>query len=149
MSSHQFPLSALTGKYICRRYSRRFASWLDSLDPEDSKTGRTIVLSSHTTFALRIIRMERNLKRRKEDEEMNPKQILALKSAVAGRFERMIMNEGHKMKSYCTRSARAIQLLGARRLIFLSATPMLNRALDLHEFLSLLWRRHLFRLLAS
>lgn len=50
------------------------------------------------------------------------------------------MDEGHKVKSYRTRSARAIQFPGARRLIFLSATPMLNRVFDLHGLLRLLWR---------
>ena len=70
---------------------------------------------------------------------LNPEQILALKSAVAGRFERVVMDESRKVKSYRTRSARAIQFLGAGR-FFLSAIPMLNRVFDLHGFLSLLWR---------
>lgn len=67
--------------------------------------------------------MDRIENSRKEEEETNSAQILTSKSAIAGRFERLTLDEAHKIKSNRTRSARAIELLGARRLIFLSATP--------------------------
>ena len=67
-------------------------------------------------------------------------QFNALISAIAKRFECVVLDENHKMKNSKARSFRAIQLLDARRFIFLTSIPMLNRALDLHGFLSLLWR---------
>lgn len=55
-------------------------------------------------------------------------------------FGRVLVDEAHALKSMLTLDNRAIHLLKARTLIFLTGTAMINRPIDLHGSLWLVWR---------
>ena len=66
-----------------------------------------IVLSSYTTFALRTAWLETTIieqpadgaeerEDEKDEKELNNEEISSLTSAVARRFERVVLDEGHK-----------------------------------------------------
>lgn len=68
--------------------------------------------------------------------------LATLRSRCIDFFHRIICNETHKLKSTRIRINRFIQLLKSSILIFLSATLMMNRFLDLLDLLTLLWKDH-------
>lgn len=61
------------------------------------------------------------------------------KTRLAGRFQRVVMDEGHKVKNPLTIASHLVGLLQAPIRWFLTATPMLNRAIDFLGYLYLLW----------
>jgi hypothetical protein len=63
-----------------------------------------------------------------------------LVTSVANAFERVICDEGHKVKNPSTHQARAISQLQAKYKWILSATPLINKAVDLLGYLVLLWQ---------
>ncbi|HEY0206645.1 MAG TPA: SNF2-related protein [Acetobacteraceae bacterium] len=56
------------------------------------------------------------------------------------RFDRLVCDETHRLKSVGTLSWHAADRLGVARLLLLSATPMINRPIDLEGLLALAWK---------
>lgn len=74
-----------------------------------------------------------------DEKELSEEVLNRLKSFCTDLFDRVICNEAHKLKAHRTKTHRAIKLLNARCRVLLSATPMINRPLDLVGLMSLLW----------
>jgi len=69
-----------------------------------------------------------------------PEPVGQCRSIFAGRFDRVIADEGHKAKDKHTEAHKAIALLEAPHVWFLTATPMYNKVLDLNGYLEMLYR---------
>jgi SNF2-related domain len=61
-------------------------------------------------------------------------------TSLAGCFDRIVLDEGHKVKNPQTLVSNMVKLLRAPRTWILTATPMMNRATDYVGYLHLLWR---------
>ena len=59
---------------------------------------------------------------------------------VAGRFSMAICDEAHYLKNSGTLVHKSVESAQLHSRWFVTATPMLNKVLDLHGFLSLIWR---------
>lgn len=59
---------------------------------------------------------------------------------LSGCFSRIVLDEGHKVKNPQTIIAHLVDLLHPKYRWVLTATPMLNRAIDFLGYLNLLWR---------
>ncbi len=63
-----------------------------------------------------------------------------LASWAAGYFGTIVCDEAHYLKNRYTHVWSSIALVGAEKLILITATPMINRPADLTGLLSLIWK---------
>ncbi|KAI9810553.1 MAG: hypothetical protein M1827_006226 [Pycnora praestabilis] len=134
----------------------------EGFDKHSSETAKTIILSTYTTWLQRSIdeaslpgakekaqaKKCRAAEKRGEDleeeendnDELNFQILNNLVSLCTGLFDRVICDEAHKLKSYRTRTSWSVKKLNCPHLIFMSATPMINKPLDLSGILHLLWK---------
>ena len=121
------------------------------LDANDPLITRTVIISSYSTWQQRTLNSEKmtpairqgtiddeDLSNEKDERELNSDTLRELKSKVIDLFERIILNEGHKLQFVKTRTAHSIALLKVDHFVYLSITLMLNRFSNLNNFLSLI-----------
>lgn len=135
-----------------------------SLSPEDPATACQIILTTYQTFHMRTLRFEdvptpnskgkgRRVIEEEDDEdqvsqeldddddqELSEEQLRRLKTAVEGVFGIIIADESHKLKSVRTRTHQAVSLVLPSNILLISATPTINRSIDLYGSLALIWR---------
>lgn len=75
-----------------------------------------------------------------DDSGNPPAASLDYKSLYDGKFARVICDEGHKAKNVFTKNNVAICRLNARHVWFITATPMINKTIDLNGYLTALFR---------
>lgn len=73
----------------------------------------------------------------KSKETANPK---IYETIFKGRFHRVILDEGHMVKTIGTRRHHSVAKLEAYHYWFVAATPMMNKVLDLCGYLDILYR---------
>lgn len=137
------------------------------LDPNDPQTGRTVILTTYTTFhyrtldttaAIAIADSEKRTKKGRttaapvidaneeiEDDDFAEvdEEILNLmvtKFQDTSIFDRLICDEAHKVKSPRTKSFKALADLNFRWRIMITASAMLNKPVDLVGPLSLIFQ---------
>ncbi|RAH63631.1 hypothetical protein BO85DRAFT_434121 [Aspergillus piperis CBS 112811] len=76
-------------------------------------------------------------------EEEKKKKDLSLRNSshcmAVGLFGRVVADEGHMLKTISTRVHQSVARLGVPRQWFLTATPMINRVIDICGFLTILY----------
>jgi len=75
-----------------------------------------------------------------DDKELSEEQLRRLKTSLSKVFGIIIADESHKLKSVRTRTHQAVSLALPTNLLLISATPTINRPIDLHGSLTLIWR---------
>lgn len=76
-------------------------------------------------------------------EEEKKKELSSQNSShcmAAGLFGRVVADEGHMLKTISTRVHQSVARLGVPRQWFLTATPMINRVIDICGFLTILYK---------
>lgn len=66
-------------------------------------------------------------------------QLRTLHTNAAGLFGTVLADEAHKLKSVNTSTHQSIARLGAQRMLLITATPTINKSIDLFGTLSLIW----------
>jgi hypothetical protein len=74
------------------------------------------------------------------DAEVSDEAAEKLKSRFEGRFSAVYADEGHRVKNRRTRTAIAMLRVSAPILVIITATPMINKPLDLFGPLSYIWK---------
>lgn len=122
----------------------------NSLDLEDPETANIVVLTSYTTWRRRMFCEPANLAvRRGVSSSEDPVVRLDIatkkdsKEYMLGwpeksKFQRIILDEGHKVKDSRTNLHKSIAGINRVSTWIVSATPMINRASDLTGLLHLL-----------
>lgn len=137
---------------------------LAELDPNDPATARTVVLSTYGTWSLRTTTVlaapaeptnpdvsDLASFQAQEDEAVfdrgqhpgSGRKRPSLKpptydTVMAGRFARVLCDEGHHVKTISTRFHQSVSLLRARHHWIITATPLMNHARDLAGYLAIL-----------
>ena len=75
-----------------------------------------------------------------ENEEIDEKTLDQVHSLCLGIFDTIVADEAQKLKSPLTIGHKAVIDLHATYHLLLTATPMINRPLDLLGLPSILWR---------
>lgn len=75
-----------------------------------------------------------------DEPELSEEQLRRLKTLLPGVFGIIIADESHKLKSVRTRTHQAVLLTCPTNILMISATPTINRPVDLYGTLSLIWR---------
>jgi SNF2-related domain/Helicase conserved C-terminal domain len=78
-----------------------------------------------------------------EDDEPQEKLVDAgseYNTILAGCFERIVLDEGHRVKNPQTLASNLVRLLDPTFTWILTATPVMNRASDYAGYLTLLWK---------
>ena len=134
-------------------------NYLTNLNNLNSNTIKIIILSSYSIWKRRIIdffvesKSRKNKKKKtiselkvnenndsKEEKQKLFENILKfLRFKIIDFFNRVVLNETHKIKSIRIKIAQIIALFEAFHFIFLTATSMINRSIDFDEILSMLW----------
>ncbi|KAL4982726.1 P-loop containing nucleoside triphosphate hydrolase protein [Aspergillus falconensis] len=135
------------------------APYVKGLDARDPATAKTLILTSYETWSIRTTKeansSEQTVAAGSIEEHidtiatiqddldavktMTPKgQRQRWESTAVGLFDRVILDEGHKVKNINTRQHQSIALLQAQHIWIFSATPMLNQMVDLGGYLALM-----------
>lgn len=132
--------------------------WLASL-PDDPTVALQPVLTSHNTWAHRSLYFSKasrnqrvndikkaikkasagkdNLLDESHSAELTEEELSLLHSFCPGVFDRVICDEAQKFKTINTQTHLSISASGAKTLNLLTATPMINRPVDLR---GVLWK---------
>lgn len=84
-----------------------------------------------------------------DEQDFDEDDLNRLHTFCLGIFHAIIADEAPKLKSPITMTSRSIKALGAPRHLLLTATPMVNRPLDLHGLLSVFYRPEWDHLIAG
>ena len=145
--------------FIFNSFVHHLKNYLTDLNNLNSNTTKIIILSSYSIWRRRIIdflvesRSRKDKKKKtvsklkvnenddlKEEKQKLFENILRfLRFKIIDLFNRVVLNEIHKIKSVRIKTAQVIALFEAFHFIFLTATSMINRSTDLDEILSMLW----------
>jgi len=75
-----------------------------------------------------------------DDQELSEEQMRRLKTDLPAVFGIIIADESHKLKSVRTRTHQAVVLALPKNILLITATPTINRSVDLFGSLSIIWR---------
>ena len=145
--------------FIFNSFVHHLKNYLTDLNNVDSNTIRIIILSSYSIWRRRIIdffvesKSRKNKKKKtvselkiNENDDLKEKKqelfeniLKFLRFKIIDFFNRVVLNEVHKIKSVRIKTAQVIALFETFHFIFLTATFMINRSFDFDEILSMLW----------
>ena len=145
--------------FILNSSVHHLKNYLTDLNNLNSNTIKIIILSSYSIWRKRIIdffvesRSRKNKKKKTvselkviENDDLKEKKqelfeniLKFLRFKIIDFFNRVVLNETHKIKSIRIKIVQVIALFEAFHFIFLIATFMINRSTDLDEILSMLW----------
>ncbi len=118
--------------------------FLSTLNPLNSQTSRTVILSSYTTFSRRVIHTTiipdsdlLEVPQPRAKVRMVPKFSLEFDPGMIGT---VIADEAQHIKDPRTKSCHAIRLLKADITFLITATPAMNRVSDFRGYLYALYR---------
>ena len=144
--------------FILNSSVHHLKNYLTNLNNLNLNTIKIIILSSYSIWRKRIIdffvesRSRKNKKKKtiselkvnenndsKEEKQKLFENILKfLRFKIIDFFNRVVLNEVHKIKSVRIKTAQVIALFEAFHFIFFTATFMINRSTDFDEILSML-----------
>ena len=134
-------------------------NYLTDLNNLNLNTTKIIILSSYSIWRRRIIdflvesRSRKNKKKKtvsklkiNENDDLKEKKqklfeniLRFLRFKIIDFFNRVVLNEVHKIKSVRIKTAQVIALFEIFHFIFFTATSMINRSTNFDEILSMLW----------
>ncbi|OBT52141.1 hypothetical protein VE04_08950 [Pseudogymnoascus sp. 24MN13] len=132
-----------------KEYTRQFRD-------DDPATALQIVLTTYQTFHIRTIFFESTKGKGRADDGLggpeeddfgdeadeavlSREELRTISTKAAGLFGTVLADEAHKLKSVFTRTHQSIARLGASRMLLITATPTINKSIDLYGILSLIW----------
>ena len=145
--------------FILNSFVHHLKDYLTDLNNLNSNTTKIIILFSYSIWKKRIIdflvesKSRKNKKKKtvsklkvNENDDLKEKKqklfeniLRFLRFKIIDFFNRVVLNEIHKIKSIRIKTAQVIALFEALHFIFFIATSMINRSFDFDEILSMLW----------